>query len=72
MHNVNVCFQRLVVRAPTRRHEVSVSTGSPALQVLVSASTRVGEGPPSTPVTLNPTNTGKVQILVTNTINLTV
>nr|XP_027239266.1 Down syndrome cell adhesion molecule-like protein Dscam2 [Penaeus vannamei] len=44
--------KRAVVRAPSTRHEVVLPSSSGSIQVSVAASTRVGEGPPSPPVTI--------------------
>ncbi|XP_071538790.1 cell adhesion molecule Dscam2-like isoform X2 [Panulirus ornatus] len=55
--------KRYVVRAPTTKHEVNVAVGGSTTQVRVAASTRVGEGPPSPPVTLKPTNTVAARVV---------
>ena len=47
------------MRAPMTRHEVILPPGAGKIQVTVAASTKIGEGQPSSPITLTPSNTGK-------------
>ncbi|XP_068204699.1 cell adhesion molecule Dscam2-like [Palaemon carinicauda] len=46
--------KRFVVPAPTMKREVNMSPGPENIKILVAASTRVGEGPSSNPVTIKP------------------
>ncbi|XP_069192476.1 cell adhesion molecule Dscam2 isoform X3 [Procambarus clarkii] len=55
--------KRFAVRAPTTKQELSVPRDAGTVQVVVAASTRVGEGPTSPPVVINPASTVAARVV---------